>query len=115
MSAAVMAAGLLYLTLASGVGERVDLTPSLMGRHSERANLARPFPARHVVLMELHELDCRGHGALRNCLAIQDDEPAQGESTCALKKIAPGARCSRLAQSTYAAAGLGFQRFSAMS
>src|SRR6202048_3192096 len=64
MSAAVMAAGLLYLTLASGVGERVDLTPSLMGRHSERANLARPFPARHVLLMELHELDCRGHGLL---------------------------------------------------
>src|SRR3984893_9611868 len=64
MPAAVMAAGLLYLTLASGVGERVDLTASFMGRHGERANLARPFPARHVVLMELHELDRRGHGLL---------------------------------------------------
>src|ERR1700682_6802898 len=64
MPAAVMAAGLLYLTLASGVGERVDLTASFMGRHGERADLARPFPARHVVLMELHELDRRGHGLL---------------------------------------------------
>src|SRR5229473_112842 len=59
-----MAAGWLYLTLASGAGERLDLTPSFMGRHSERANLARAFPARHVVLMELHELDRRGHGLL---------------------------------------------------
>src|SRR3979490_3373351 len=64
MSAAVMAAGWLYLTLASGVGERLDLTPAFMGRHGERANLARPFPARHVVLMELHELDRGGHGLL---------------------------------------------------
>src|ERR1700731_630123 len=64
MPAAVTAAGLLYLTLASGVGERVDLTASFMGRHGERADLARPFPARHVVLMQLHELDCRGHGLL---------------------------------------------------
>src|ERR1700716_2747330 len=64
MSAAVMAAGWLYLTLASGVGERLDLTPAFMGRHGERANLARPFPARHVVLMALHELDRGGHGLL---------------------------------------------------
>src|SRR5260370_8485521 len=59
-----MAAGLVYLTLASGAGERLDLTPSFMGRHGERADLARAFPARHVVLMELHELDRRGHGLL---------------------------------------------------
>src|SRR5713101_7264218 len=59
-----MAAGWLYLTLASGAGERLDLTPSFMGRHGERANLARALPARHVVLMELHELDRRGHGLL---------------------------------------------------
>src|SRR5260370_42525563 len=59
-----MAPGLFYLTLASGAGERIDLTPSFMGRHGERANLARPFPARHGVLMELHELDRRGHGLL---------------------------------------------------
>src|ERR1700720_3040158 len=64
MPAAVMAAGLLYLTLASGVGERVDLTASFMGRHRERADLARPFPARHMVLVQLHELDRRGHGLL---------------------------------------------------
>src|SRR5260370_42328218 len=65
MSAAVMAADLTYSKLASGGGERVDrvdLTPSLPVRRRKRANLARPFPARHVVLVELHELDCRGHG-----------------------------------------------------
>src|SRR3981081_2696635 len=64
MSAAVMAAGWVYFTLASGMGAGLDLTPAFMGRHGERANLARPFPARHVVLMELHELDRGGHGLL---------------------------------------------------
>src|SRR5712692_2078240 len=37
----------------------------------------------------------RGHRALRNCLAIQDDEPARGESTCALKKNVPAHRSTR--------------------
>src|SRR5260370_9795225 len=58
MSAAVMAADLIYSKLASRVGERVGhlgLAPSLTIRHPKRANLARPFPARHMIQVQLHE------------------------------------------------------------
>src|ERR1700716_844351 len=50
MSAAVMAADSVGGTLASRAGKR--------------AKLARPFPAGHEVLVELHELPCRRHGLL---------------------------------------------------
>src|SRR5437899_6639537 len=58
MSAAVMAAGLIYATPASRGGERVGhlgLAPSLAIRHPKRANLACPFPARHMIQVQLHE------------------------------------------------------------
>src|SRR5260370_20974853 len=58
MSAAVMAADLIYSKLESRVGERVahlGLAPSLTIRHPKRANLACPFPARHMIQVQLHE------------------------------------------------------------
>src|ERR1700688_2855785 len=63
MPAAVMAADRIERTLAS--------------RTVKRTNFARSFPARHVVLMELHELDCRGHRLflvpqLEDCIAADN-------------------------------------------
>src|ERR1700694_3262740 len=52
MAAAVMA--------ADGVLRR--LLTRLGSRAGKRANLACPFPAWHQILVELHELDRRGHG-----------------------------------------------------
>jgi len=50
---------------------------TLASRAGERAKLARPFPTRHEVLVELHEFPRRRHGLLlarqlENCVAADD-------------------------------------------
>src|SRR3954469_10169525 len=50
-----------YARLASGGSVRVDLACTVHARHRKRTDFAGAFPARHVFLVELHELDRRGH------------------------------------------------------
>src|SRR5438046_299472 len=61
ISAAVMTAERVYATLGSCAGARVDLAHAVPVRHRIGANLTGSFPARHVFLVELHELDCQRH------------------------------------------------------
>src|SRR5258708_14261212 len=72
-SAAVMAADRVYRPLAS----RATL--------GERANLARPFPAREEVLVQLHELPRRRHGLF---LALQLEDRVAANDLLALHERA---------------------------